>query len=142
MSPLADALRDLRYRKGLRQQELADIIGCERSYLSALENDQKRLASDELVDRIATKLELSADEADWLRSARARSKRVYVVAPDTPRQGYDVAYALFERLEGLSELQVQAIQAVLQMVDPVKSPGVEGRIRRRAQAFARKEVTM
>jgi len=45
VSPFAEALRDLRFSRGVRQQELADMVGCERSYVSALENDVKNLAA-------------------------------------------------------------------------------------------------
>ena len=139
MSPFADALRTLRFRRGLRQQELADLVGCDRSYLSALENDLKHAASDTLVRELSSALELPDGEASALATARERSRRTYVVPADTPMQGYDLVYELFDRLEGLSELQIQAMRAVLQMGDRSKASGVEGRIRRRPTQPSAKE---
>ena len=142
MSPFADALRTLRFRRGLRQQELADLVGCDRSYLSALENDLKHAASDALVGELSSAVELPDDEASALTAARKRSRRTSVVPADTPKQGYDLVYDLFDRLEGLSELQIQAMRAVLQMGDRSKASGVKGRIRRRPAQQSTKEEAM
>ena len=111
MSPFAISLRKIRFARGLRQQEFADLVGCERSYVSALENDIKQ----------------------ELREARAKSRRRYEVPPESPDQVYEFVYELFARLESLSVLQLQGLRTILELGDGVAPPAVlpEGRIRRK-----------
>lgn len=144
MSPFADALRTLRFKLGLRQQELADLVGCDRSYLSALENDLKHAPSAAFVQQISTALKLPDADAASLEGARARSKRAYVVPADTPMQAYDFVFDLFASLEGLSSLQVQAMRAVLELGGAPRSTpsAVEGRIRRSDRRPREQEAAM
>lgn len=144
MSPFADALRTLRFKHGLRQQELADLVGCDRSYLSAVENDLKRAPSATFVRTVSSALKLSEADAAGLQRARDRSQRAYVVPADTPMQAYDFVFELFACLEGLSSLQVQAMRAVLELG---RAPGttalsVEGRIRRSDRRIKDQEEAM
>ena len=53
MSPFSRYLVDLRRRLGVRQGELADLLGYDQSYLSALEIGQKGPPTPEFVDRLA-----------------------------------------------------------------------------------------
>jgi transcriptional regulator with XRE-family HTH domain len=132
VSPFADALRNLRFKLGLRQQALADLVGCDRSYLSALENDLKHAPSAAFVQTLGAALKLSDADVAGLQRARERSQRAYVVPADTPMQAYDFVYELFACLEGLNSLQVQAMRAVLELGGAPRSASmaVEGRIRR------------
>lgn len=144
MSPFADALRTLRFKLGLRQQELADLLGCDRSYLSALETDLKHAPSAAFVDTLSAALKLTEADAAALQRARGRSQRAYVVPADTPMQAYDFVYELFACLEGLNALQVQAMRAVLELgSSPRSAPlAVEGRIRRSNRRQKEQEEAM
>ncbi|HEX5806423.1 MAG TPA: helix-turn-helix transcriptional regulator [Macromonas sp.] len=53
MSPFSLSLHDLRLRNGLRQAELAELMGYEQSYISALEVG---LMSDDTVSEKLAKL--------------------------------------------------------------------------------------
>jgi transcriptional regulator with XRE-family HTH domain len=132
MSPFSDALRKLRFRHGLRQQELADLVGCDRSYVSSLENDLKRAPSAEFVQVLTRALSLPAEDSAALQRARLRSKRHFVVPADTPMEAYEFLYELFASMEKLSSAQVRAMRAVLELGGTQRSPAlpVEGRIRR------------
>lgn len=144
MSPFADALRTLRFKLGLRQQELADLVGCDRSYLSALENDLKHAPSATFVGALCTALKLPDADAAALQRARDRSQRAYVVPADTPMQAYDFVFELFACLEGLNSLQVQAMRAVLELGGAPRSAplAVEGRIRRSDRRHKEQEEAM
>ena len=145
MSPFADTLRSLRFRRGLRQQDLAELLDCDRSYLSALENDLKHPPSAAFVHELSSALSLSDEEAAALEGARARSRRHYVVPADTPMQTYEFVFQLFARLEGLSALQIQAMCAVLQLgaaPGSVSSVAADGRIRRSDRQIKVQEVPM
>lgn len=133
MSPFADALRRLRFARGMRQQELADRVGCERSYVSALENDIKQAPAAAFVDKVCAVLQLDEAESTALHQARQRSRRRYSLPPEAPKEAYEFASEFFTRMERLSALQLQGLMTILQLGD---LPGaldhpVEGRIRRR-----------
>lgn len=123
MSPFSEALKFLRFQLGLRQQELADLVGCERTYLSALENDQRPAPSTEFLERLIKALDLSEEEAENLRAARSRSKRTYTVPTDSPRATYEFVHDLFTRLDKLTAWHLHALSVVLQIGDPQAERG-------------------
>ena len=45
-----DALRELRYNRGLKQQELGDMLGRKQSYISKYENGERKLGYLEVLD--------------------------------------------------------------------------------------------
>ncbi len=59
MTPLALTLKTLRFRKGLRQQVVAERAGCDRGHLSGLENDLKPTPSPEFLERLILAMDLS-----------------------------------------------------------------------------------
>jgi transcriptional regulator with XRE-family HTH domain len=133
VSPFADALRQLRFARGMRQQELADRVGCERSYVSAIENDVKQAPVAAFVDKVCAVLQLDEAESTVLHQARARSRRRYSIPPQAPKEAYEFASEFFTRLDRLSALQLQGLMTILLLGDLSKTldQPVEGRIRRR-----------
>lgn len=133
MSPFADALRQLRFARGMRQQELADRVGCERSYISAVENDVKQAPAAAFVDKVCAVLQLDEAESAVLHQARQRSSRRYSLPADAPKEAYEFASEFFSRMERLSALQLRGLMTILQLGDlpRVLSQPAEGRIRRR-----------
>lgn len=144
MSPFAISLRKIRFARGLRQQEFADRVGCERSYVSALENDVKQAPPPEFVDSVQKALDLSDCEALELREARAKSRRRYAVPPESPEEVYEFIYELFARLDRLSALQLRGLRTVLELGDGVAQlvPPPEGRIRRKDRRQPDQEAAM
>lgn len=118
MSPFAEALRTLRFQLGLRQQEVSDLAGCDRSYLSALENDLKSAPTAAFLDALIGALQLPEAEANDLRRARERSRRSYAMPVDAPAATYDFVYDLFSKLDRLSAKELKALRAVLEIGDP------------------------
>lgn len=113
MTPFALALKTLRFRKGLRQQVVADRAGCDRGHLSGLENDLKPAPSPEFLERLILAMHLSEEEADALRIARVKSRRNYTLPSGLPEEAYELAYRLFVRLDALSASHVRALIEVL-----------------------------
>lgn len=143
MSPFADALRRARFKKGIRQQDLADLMGCERSYVSALENDLKLAPPGDFVERLSARLELTVEEADELQQARIRSRRRYDIPADVPPAAFEFLHELFGRLDHLSEQHLVALGATLKLGQG-RSPSAtppEGRLRRRDRKRDKGEVT-
>lgn len=144
MSPFAAALRDLRFKKGLRQYEVADRVGCERSYISSIETDLKQAPPAAFLDRLCRQLGLSNEERNELVRARLKSRRNYSVPSDVSSETYEFVHELFERIEQLSRPQLQALCAVLQLgAGPVaQAMPSEGRIRRSDRRDPAKEAPM
>lgn len=132
MSPFATELRNLRFSKGLRQQDVADAVGCERAYVSSLETDLKQAPPAAFVEALCQRLDLPDGERDTLITARLASRRTYSLPSGVPRATYELAHALFGRIERLSALQIQAIRAILELGDGPAVPlhPAEGRVRR------------
>lgn len=59
MSPFADFLHELRMRHGIRQTELAQILGYEQGYLSALELDKKGPPTQEFIQKLINRFKLT-----------------------------------------------------------------------------------
>jgi phage repressor protein C with HTH and peptisase S24 domain/DNA-binding XRE family transcriptional regulator len=68
-------LRAVRERRGLTLQEVADRVGCAKSYLSALETERRNLPGDETLEKIEAALGLERGRlvrtANWQKSLEA-----------------------------------------------------------------------
>lgn len=115
MSPFAQFLQELRVRHGLRQVELAEAIGYEQSYISALEIGSKGPPTEHFVERLIRVLSISQAEEIKLRAAVAASQRKLVIDPDAPQ---DVFWLLKELRDGVNQLrpvQVRMIREALNL---------------------------
>lgn len=84
MSPFAHFLHDLRMRRNVRQADLAELMGYEQSYISALEIGLKGPPTPEFLSRLVAALSLSPDEQAQLQLAADASQRKLVLDPDMP----------------------------------------------------------
>ena len=66
MSPFSESLHSIRVRHGLRQVELAKLVGYEQSYISALEVGLKGPPTDEFVERLTAAIPLVTHALRWL----------------------------------------------------------------------------
>jgi transcriptional regulator with XRE-family HTH domain len=66
MSPFSHFLHDLRMRLEIRQAELAELVGYEQSYISALEVGLKGPPTQEFIARLIHALSLSPAEQQHL----------------------------------------------------------------------------
>lgn len=76
MSPFASLLHTTRMKYGICQEALADLIGYEQTYISALERGTKGPPTEEFVKKLISKLNLPVDEQNRLQEALAASNRV------------------------------------------------------------------
>lgn len=122
MSPFSRFLRSLRTRRGLRQKQLADRLGYEPSYLSALERSQKGPPRQDFIQRLIKGLELSEEEIAELNQALRDSCRQLVL----PAQASDDEYALARLLKGqlgkLMPLQISMIEFALRIPEACSTP--------------------
>jgi len=133
MSPFARQLSELRMRHGIRQNELAELIGYDQTYISALEVGLKGPPTPEFVDKLVTALPLTPAEADEIRVAAKASDRKLVLDPDAHPDVYWMLDALRRRLDRLHPAQARMIRELLNLPDVVLRKEVEPmqRLRRR-----------
>jgi transcriptional regulator with XRE-family HTH domain len=115
MSPFSLFLHDLRIRHGLRQAELAELIGYEQSYISALEVGLKGPPTDEFVERLTKVTHLSEVERQEIRAAVQASQRKLVINPDAPPDIYWLLNDLRSEVDRLTSSQVRLIREVIAM---------------------------
>lgn len=118
MSPFSQCLVALRTRYGIRQGELAALVGYEQSYISALEVGLKGPPTAELVERICEGLSLSTEEKQRLHEALCASQRKFTIDVDAREDVCWMFRDLREQLSELSEVQVRMIRDLVRLRDP------------------------
>ena len=126
-------------RHGIRQTELAQLIGYEQTYISALEVGKKGPPTPEFVERLIYALMLSADESAKLRDAAEASQRKLVITDDAPEDVYWMLKALRDKLPKLCPRQAKLIREILRITDGAfgNEPIPLQRIKRRIKTEAR-----
>lgn len=119
MSPFARQLCELRLRHGIRQNELAKLIGYDQTYISALEVGLKGPPTTEFVDKLVRTLRLTSAEAAEIRVAAKASDRKLVLEPDAHPDVYWMLDALRQRLDRLHPAQARMIRELLDLPDVV-----------------------
>ncbi len=133
MSPFARQLHELRLRHGIRQNELAELIGYDQTYISALEVGLKGPPTPEFVDKVVATLPLTPAEQEELRTAAKASDRKLVLDPDAHPDVYWMLDALRQRVSGLHPAQARLIRELLSLPEVVlrqETPPMQ-RLRRR-----------
>ena len=115
MSPFAFQLRKIRTEKRLQQKAMAEIIGCEPSYLSALETDCKVPPQKNKLIQFFKKLNLSCEEETELLSAAEKSKRVIRLPLKGKSKLFEVCSALEIQLPNISDMQLELIELALRI---------------------------
>ena len=122
MSPFSTYLRTLRRARGLRQVELAHLLGYEASYISALERSQKGPPRKEFIGRLIRGLKLDVSEEAALSQAIDASRRQISLPAQANEQEYALLRQLEPQLGRLHPVQIELIKLVLSM--PEKLQGI------------------
>ncbi|RSZ38213.1 MULTISPECIES: helix-turn-helix transcriptional regulator [unclassified Variovorax] len=133
MSPFSSHLQALRTRRQMKQSELAGLIGCDQSYISALENGHKGPPPSIFIERLVSTLRLSQAEQAQLHWAFKASGRKLEIAADAPQDLFILVDTLRDKLPRLGPAAVQALLIALNKSDqlPEKSDRPARRLRRR-----------
>lgn len=113
MNPFATTLRRIRIAHELRQADLASRIGCEKSYVSALEIGLKGPPRQEFVRRLFEALPLTRAEIGELTTATTVSQRKLVLELDASAELYWLFAEFRDEMPHLTVPQVQAIRSIL-----------------------------
>jgi transcriptional regulator with XRE-family HTH domain len=140
MSPFSHFLHELRLRHQIRQSELAELLGYEQSYISALEIGAKGQPTEEFVERLIAALRLPHSEQTQVRVAATASQRKLALPLDSPQDMYWMIQGLREQLDSLHPVQIKIIQDALNLKGSLvdRQPEPLRRIKRRR----REEATM
>lgn len=145
MSPISAVLHELRNAFGLRQVELANLLGYEQSYISALEIGTKGPPPPEFVNRLIGKLNLDPDWQTQLWDSLEYSQRKIVLPPEAPEAIYRLLNEFRQKFERLHPDQIELIRIALKLPQSlaVECPRpLRRRIRRRGNNHSITEAEM
>ena len=121
MTPFGEALRELRKRKGVTQQQMAAALGVSSAYLSALEHGRRGRPSFDFLQRVAGYFHIIWDESEALfRLAEQSDPRVVI---DTG--GLPPAYTAFANLlaRRIGSLEPSVIQEMTMLLENAANKG-------------------
>lgn len=138
MSPFSQYLFDLRMRLDIRQAELAERVGCDQSYISAIEVGIKGPPTQEFLEALANALHFSEKERQDAQLIAAASHRKIVLEPDCPTDVYWMLSELRQKVEMLRPAQIKLIREVLSQTDGFteQRPQPVRRLKRRQKSEA------
>lgn len=114
MTPFAEAVRELRRRKGVTQKQMAIAIGVSPAYLSALEHGRRGKPSFDLLQRIAGYFNIIWDEAeDLFQVARTSDPKVVIDTSGLPAEYTAFANALSRVIRSLPAETLADLRSVL-----------------------------
>lgn len=144
MNPFASKLRSLRIGRGLRQSELADRIGYEQSYVSALELGLKGPPTQEFLDSLVQVLQLSPAELSEVDQTVLASQRKISIPSDADEEVFWLCHSLSQQLGQLHPVQISLIQTALRLPEEMQVTGSVGemRLKRRSSSKRFEEVQM
>ena len=132
-SPFSLFLKNLRLRNGQRQSEMAEVLGYEQAYISAIELGTKP-PSKEFLNRLTATYLNDRDQAEMMKEIQ-ESKRRYVLPVEVPTDTYRLCSELWRKIDKLHPAQINAIREVLrldELMADARHVGTE-RIRRRTK---------
>jgi transcriptional regulator with XRE-family HTH domain len=117
-------------RYGIRQLDLANLLGCEQSFISSLEIGSRGPPTDEFVTRLIDALNLEGEELAALLQSVQESKRKYVLPSSAPTDVYRMCAELWADMDRLHPAQVQMIREVIRLKDRITNvaPPERGRV--------------
>lgn len=115
-SPVSIFLRNTRLRAGLTQRQLADQVGYEQGYVSAIELGLKSPSSEYLAALVAA-LKLSTKSQDELAAALKSSRRRFTLPPEVSTETYLFCNELWEKIERLHPTLLSTIHNMIRMDD-------------------------
>lgn len=120
MSPMSKLIVELRKKRGMRQTDLANAVGYEQSYLSALEMSTKGPPTPEFINKLIKALSLTQEEQDQLKLAILKSDRKFVLPTNSPEELYELCYELRQVVDQVLPSQIEMILKVLRLPNDIK----------------------
>ncbi|OGB35316.1 MAG: hypothetical protein A3F78_11740 [Burkholderiales bacterium RIFCSPLOWO2_12_FULL_61_40] len=136
-SPVSIFLRELRLRAGLTQLRLAQELGYEQGYVSAIELGLKN-PSTEYLDKLTAALKVSEKEQVKLALVVNQSKRHFTLSPEVSTKTFLFCSDLWEKIERLHPVLLDSLHDLLKYDDLLteRPPEQPTRIRRQKMTEA------
>ncbi|WP_430454929.1 helix-turn-helix domain-containing protein [Rheinheimera sp.] len=115
LSEFGQMVRKYRIDLHMKLGEMAQGLGVTPAYLSAVENNKKKLTND-LVNSVVCFLKLTSTEADKLKDAAARSKSEHVLNSKTQSDVTQEAVAMFARKLETSQISDEKAKKILEIL--------------------------
>ncbi|HQS58353.1 MAG: hypothetical protein B7Y56_09730 [Gallionellales bacterium 35-53-114] len=115
MRPFAILLKSLRKMSGLRQSDLAEKLGYEQSYVSALELGLKGPPTDEFVNQLIGVLKLSSEDQKTLNEAVKASQGKFNIPTEAPTEVYWLFHRFRQQIDHLHPTQIELIEKILSL---------------------------
>lgn len=109
MSPFANQLRKVRTDRKLQQKAMAEILGCEASYLSALETDAKVPPQKEKLNQFLKRLDLSFEERTELLITAEKSKRLIRLPLKGSKLLFEICHEFEKQMTVINDDQLMII---------------------------------
>lgn len=113
MSPFASLIREYRCIRGITQKDAADILGCEQSYISAIERGYKGLPKKQFIDRLIRGYGLTEKEVVDLNNTLKVSERKLLLPVNSRSEEYRLLHLLKQKIGQLQPHQIDLIEIVL-----------------------------
>lgn len=141
MSPFSIVFRDMRISQGLRQAELAERLGYEQSYISALEIGIKGPPPQDFVARLINTFNLDGAWQAKLWESLEVSQRKIMLSAEAPENVYRLCNELRQQLDQLHPEQINLMRIALRLPQTMSADIQEPakRIRRRRAGSKRSE---
>lgn len=133
VTPFALFLSDLRRRHGLRQEDLAALVGHKQSYVSALESGRRGPPGPAFVLALINILKLGSHEQAALDRVLRQSRRRFQLPVDAGADVYAMVNELFEVADRLHPAQVRMMLEAIRLPQSLQETPrvVTSRLRRR-----------
>lgn len=115
MTPFGLFLESLRRNRHLQQVQLADRLGVNSCYVSAIENGKKGPPSKAVLEKIISELKLDAQEQELLWDYVDQSKRTIRLPEDATPEEYTLMRDIRRHLGALSIEQIDIIRNTLKL---------------------------
>lgn len=113
MTPFGTYLEILRRSRRIQQKQLADLMGINPCYVSALERGRKGPPSTEILERLVKNIGLSRDEEEMLWHSVDLSEMTFRLPEGMSQEEFEMVHDLRRHLGRLNEDQVLIIRKVL-----------------------------
>jgi transcriptional regulator with XRE-family HTH domain len=115
MTPFSHFLRKLRTDRHITQKDMAEFLGYEQSYLSALENGAKGTPKKQFLDQVVKRLNLDAQEKLALFNAANISRRSIKLPFKASCEIFEICHELEQQLPRLTHFQLELITLALRL---------------------------
>lgn len=116
MTPVGQFIFSKRTLRGMTQEQLANLLGVDPSYVSRIERGGKCPNSHHLLQAFVDSLSLSQEDANELFRAANASQRILRMPNASTPAGYEVVVKLISSLPNLTDTQLHFLDTAIDAI--------------------------